>query len=75
MWLMFKFIFDDGERQFEDYFGLWIPSLVVYMPDRVAVTIRIRRNPVTNVYAGSSAISVRGAAERIQFFDDEIDMA
>ena len=75
MWLMFKFILDDGEEQFTYHLGLWIPSRVVYMPDEVAVTIRIRRNPVTNVYAGSSAISVRGAVERIQFFDDEIDMA
>ena len=74
MWLMFKFIFDDGERQFEDYFGLWIPSLVVYMPDRVAVVIRIRRNPVTNVYSGSATIHV-GGVERTIYFDDEIDMA
>ena len=74
MWLMFQFIFDDGERQFEDYFGLWIPSLVVYMPDRVAVVIRIRRNPVTDVYSGSATIHARGP-ERTIYFDNEIDMA
>ena len=74
MWLMFKFIFDDGEEQFDRHFGLRIPSLVVYMPDRVAVTIKIRRNPVTNVYSGSSTIHARGV-ERTIYFDDEIDMA
>ena len=72
MWLMFQFIFDDGERQFEDYFGLWIPSLVVYMPDRVAVVIRIRRNPVTDVYSESATIHARGPGRTI---DNEIDMA
>jgi hypothetical protein len=35
MWLMFKFILDDGEEQFTYHFGLWIPSRVVYMPDEV----------------------------------------
>ena len=75
MWLFFKFIFEDGEEEFGRFFGLWIPSLVVYMPDRVTVTIRIRRNPVTGVYSGSSAINVSGGVERIQYFDDEIDVA
>ena len=74
MWLMFKFILDDGEEQFTYHFGLWIPSRVVYMPDEVAVTIRIRRNPVTNVYSGSSTIQC-GGVERTIYFDDEIDMA
>ena len=74
MWLMFKFIFDDGEEQFDYHFGLWIPSLVVYMPDQLAVTIRLRRNPVTGVYSGASEIHHRGV-ERIHYFDDEIDMA
>ena len=74
MWLFFKFTFDDGEEQHDRRFGLWIPSLVVYMPNQVTATIRIRRNPVTGVYSGSSAINVRGV-ERIHYFDDEIDMA
>ena len=66
MWLFFKFIFDDGEEEFDHRFALWIPSLVVYMPDRVSVTIRIRRNAVTGVISGSSAINA-GGVERTFF--------
>ena len=71
MWLMFKFILDDGEEQFTYHFGLWIPSRVVYMPDEVAVTIRIRRNPVTDVYSVSARIPARAG----RTIDNEIDMA
>ena len=70
MWITFNVVWDDGEAEHRNQFGLWFPNTANVGTIRLKLIIRL--NPATDNVSAEISMQARRGLDH--FPDDEIEM-